>query len=220
MAFKRSRVRWARALAVRDSMFVPQRTRLRPRACRAGTDGDRRRRGRESAPPARAGPARRCPRAAYYSARAPRHARPRRGVSPALEGSLVAPGTRAGRRIPLTLAAAPHCPAGPRRGTARRCRRAPTISRAARPALGGGPALVSPPRGQRRSPLGWRPAGARSVTRCIRWAPRESARADRGWKDGSGPPRPSGQDRSRERLPGGGRRASACARRWSSWEFR
>src|SRR5439155_3693553 len=32
------------------------------------------------------------------------------------------------------------------------------------------------------------------------------ARADRGWKDRSGPPRPSGQGRSRERLPGGGRR--------------
>jgi len=206
MAFKRSRVRWARALAVRDSMFVPQRTRLRPRACRAGTDGDRRRRGRESAPAARAGPARRCPRA---GARAPRHARPRRGVSPALEGSLVAPGTHAGRRIPLTLAAAPHRPAGPRRGTARRCRRAPTISRAARPGLGGGPALVSPPRGQRRSPLGWRPSGARSVTRCIGWAPRESARADLGWKDRSGPPRPSVQGRSRERIPGGGRRTSA-----------
>ena len=66
---------------------------------------------------------------------------------------------------PLALAAAPHRPAGPRRGTARRCRRAPTISRAVRPALGAGPALVCPPRGQRRSPLGWRPAGARSVTR-------------------------------------------------------
>ena len=79
---------------------------------------------------------------------------------------------------PLALAAAPHRPAGPRRGTARRCRRAPTISRAARPAAG-------------RLPGARRPA-PRAALLTARLAPRRSALCHAVNKVGSARVRASG----------------------------